>query len=318
MHSDQRVLSIDTLRDRPRGFPIRSLRREVASFHNRSEGPSCRLLCRRYELNEKIGSGGMGEIYSAIDKESSTRVAVKIAPERIPSEISMRVMEKEARALSNLRHNGIVLLLGEDISEHDGRSFLVLELIEGKTLGDILKDRGRLPFLEVKPIMLQLCDALQAVHDALMIHRDVKPANIMVLPGQPASKIKLIDFGIVLFTDHLGRNLEFLEPGIVAGTPFYVPPEALYESIIDSRADIYGAGIVMYEMLTSTNPFREEGRGFLRAFDLVRSKIPAHPSDVSSDIPRDVGDVVMRAIEKRPEERYQTMREMSEAIIACR
>ena len=309
-----RSRELDTL---PQWPSSSSRRREFHRFHN--PVPSTDVLCNRYDLHEKLGFGGMAEVYSAIDRKSGQRVAIKLLVPYIGDDKSNRFRDREMIALSSIHHDNVVRLLGIGKSDHDGRDFFVLEYIDGKGLNEILHEDWRLPWKRAKPIMLQLCDALQAVHDAMIVHRDLKPSNIMVISAENEEKIKLIDFGTAFFMDPKNLDINYTASGQLIGTTSYLAPEMVaWDPFFDHRADIYGAGLILYEMLTGRNPFRKEASSGFEQIPLIREKMPPHPSGSFRDIPEELGAVVMRSIAKKPKDRYQRIKDLSEAIRACR
>lgn len=285
--------------------------RKKARFHKLA------VLKGRYQLHRPVGAGGMGSVYMARDLKSGNDVAVKIAhPEtRQGDQLENNILiRREAIALARLRHRNIVRLL--DQGTCDGRAYMVLEHLGGETLADFIGRRSLVPFRRIISIMLQLCDALQAVHDAEMAHSDVKPMNVMLL--EKDHELKLLDFGIAHFTNPEYAYLNLEDDGSARGTPMYMSPEQASGYVLEEypySTDIHAAGTIMYEMLTGRNPFYipdSTGKCIMR---MVLEERPDHPSNVVDDIPPLMEDIVMVALEKHPEERFSSMGMMKAALL---
>ncbi|HEY2842816.1 MAG TPA: protein kinase, partial [Bryobacteraceae bacterium] len=253
-----------------------------------------------YEILAPIGAGGMGEVYRARDTRLRRDVAIKVLPEVIARGGAWDRFEREARAASALSHPHICAVY--DVGEAEGRPYLVMELLEGKTLRDYT---GKQP-LEPKAAValgLQIADALEAAHAKGILHRDIKPGNIMVI-GR--GHVKVLDFGLAkqLATDAVDetRTLESLTAvGTVMGTPHYMAPEILQGKPADARSDVWALGVVLYEMLGGRQPFQGSSM-FDVSSAILREEPPALPANVPSGLKKIVGE----CLEKQPEQRYQT------------
>lgn len=269
------------------------------------------LLAGRYRLLEQIGQGGTATIWRARHKLIDQDVAVKVLrPEAADNREAVQRLLGEARLAARVRHPSIVAVHDFDVT--GGFAWMVMELLEGETLADRCERMGRLPWSSVRRVMLQLCSALQAAHDEGIIHRDVKPENCVCLPDlDNRATIKLVDFGIAAFRRD-GKLQTLLPPGIIAGTPAYMAPERL-AVVGDERSDVYAAGVVMYELLTGTQPFSgptEKALLHAHACSPVEPPTKRAPGCCSQAIEA----VVLEALAKHPNDRFASMNEMARAI----
>lgn len=256
----------------------------------------------RYEVRRPLGSGGCGSVYLAHDRQLDRPVAIKVirgGPDA-PTAESERLL-REARRLAQLRHPGIVTV--HDVGVHEGQLYIVSDFIDGPSLGEWL--RGNRPtWLEAAGIAAAVADALAHAHARLIIHRDVKPANIMLTPGR---KPVLVDFGLAL--DEAGAGGR--EIGVVAGTPLYMSPEQIagVAHRIDGRTDIYSLGVVLYEMLCGREPFRSDDLGEL--LRQVHDDEPQPPRQLVPDLPPELERVCLKALAKHPPDRYSTAADLA-------
>jgi hypothetical protein len=209
-------------------------------------------LADRYSLDRQIGEGGMGAVYVAFDEKTKRRVAVKVLLIEDNEKLHAR-FEQEARATMALAHPNILRVT--DFHAEKGKPpFLVMELLEGESLRERIKREKRLPIEEAVRITIELCEALASAHAAGVIHRDVKPPNIFLV--KPNGRVKLLDFGIAKVRADFGKV--HTTTGTVLGTPSYFAPEQLLAKEIDGRTDVFGVGVVLYEMLAGRRPFDEQ------------------------------------------------------------
>jgi serine/threonine-protein kinase len=272
------------------------------------------ILAGKYRIEEALKDGGMGKVYRGTHILMDKTVAIKVlraslaADEKIVARFS-----REARAASRLSHPHALSVtdFGED---EDGRVFLVMEYLNGKTLKEIIRNEGPLPLARVAEIVRQVGGALQAAHDEGVIHRDLKSDNIMLLSTNAGDYAKVLDFGIAkIIEPEGGFDLELTAPNLVIGTPQYMSPEQCSQlGTIDSRSDIYSLGVIIYEMLVGHVPFGGESSTTVM---LKQMQEPA-PSVLQerTDLPAAVGRVVARALAKLPEERYQRADELVEDL----
>ena len=242
----------------------------------------------------------MGEVYLANDAKLDRKITLKVLPaEYNYDDERLKRFELEARAISCLNHPNIVTIY--DVGSIDGVNFLATENIEGKTLREL---KGEVELNDVLDIAIQVCDALAAAHHAGIIHRDIKPENIMVRPDGYA---KVLDFGLAklgtVSTDE-SRSLARTARGIVVGTPAYMSPEQIADENIDYRTDLWSVGVILFELLTGTNPYKKDDRQ--STFQAILSADPPTPSSLNSEISGALDDVLTTALKKNASDRYQT------------
>jgi serine/threonine protein kinase len=266
-------------------------------------------ILAQYEILAPLGGGGMGDVYRARDTRLRRDVAIKVLPDHLPPDALDR-LHREARAASALAHPNICAVY--DLGEADGRSFLVMEIVEGVTLREYAGGH-QLESADAIAIGVQIADALEAAHAKGIVHRDIKPGNIMVGGRR---RVKVLDFGLAkqLAGDEMDQT-RTLEPltaaGTSVGTPQYMSPEVLQGKPADTRSDLWGFGVVMYELLGGRRPF--EGRTlFELSSAIVRDAAPPLPAGV----PAALRSVVDRCLAKRPEDRYQHAGEVRAALEA--
>jgi eukaryotic-like serine/threonine-protein kinase len=269
-----------------------------------------------YEIKEKLGEGGMGAVYMGEHPLIGKRVAVKVLlDELVANEMLVTRFFNEAKAANDIRHQNIVDIVdfGKLDKEGGGKIvYLVMELLEGQSLAARL-DTKRLTFEETRHILQQCCSGLAASHAKGIIHRDLKPDNLfLVRRGGDENFVKILDFGIAKLTAVSSTNAK-TRTGTLIGTPAYMSPEQCAgRGNIDARSDIYALGIVMYEMLTGHVPFKGEGFGDIVVAQLTETA--KKPSELRKDIPPELDAIVMKAIEKEAEARFQSMEELGVAL----
>ena len=265
------------------------------------------VLGAEYDLLSGIGQGGFARVYRARDKRLDRIVAIKvIRPDLIGRKVFVDSFRKEGIALAKLRHPGIVPIY--DIRERGGLIYYVMPLVEGTTLDERM-ERARLPPYESRRILFELADALAAAHRAKMVHMDIKPGNVF-LEGD-LQKVLLMDFGLA---KSLSLSSEESD-GAVVGTPEYMSPEqARGLANIDHRSDIYSLGALGYRMLTGRPPFR--GMTSLETLNKHITEAPRPLREVNPSTPKEFADVIMRCLEKAPEDRFATALEVCRALDA--
>ena len=254
----------------------------------------------RYEIIKSIGEGGMANVYLANDIILNRKVAIKVLRGDLSNdEKFIRRFQREALSVSNLSHSNIVEVY--DVGEEDGQYYIVMEYIEGKTLKQLLNKRGALTLPEVIDIMIQLADGLAHAHEAYIIHRDIKPQNIMILDN---GTVKITDFGIAMAVN----STQFTQTNSVMGTVYYLPPEQANGKGSTVKSDIYSLGILMYELLTGSVPFKGDNAVEI-ALKHMKEKLPSLRKQ-NPLIPQSVENIVLKACAKNPRNRYDNVREM--------
>ena len=261
----------------------------------------------RYEIIKSIGEGGMANVYLAKDTILDRQVAVKVLRGDLSTdEKFIRRFQREALSVSNLSHPNIVEVY--DVGEEDGQYYIVMEYIEGKTLKQLLYKRGALTLPEVIDIMTQLTDGLAHAHEAYIIHRDIKPQNIMI---EDNGTIKITDFGIAMAVN----ATQFTQTNSVMGTVHYLPPEQANGKSATVKSDIYSLGILMYELLTGSVPFKGDNAVEI-ALKHMKEKLPSIRKQ-NPLIPQSVENIVIKACAKNPRNRYDTVKEMHDDIVSA-
>lgn len=261
----------------------------------------------RYEIIKSIGEGGMANVYLAKDTILDRQVAVKVLRGDLSTdEKFIRRFQREALSVSNLSHPNIVEVY--DVGEEDGQYYIVMEYIEGKTLKQLLNKRGALTLPEVIDIMTQLTDGLSHAHEAYIIHRDIKPQNIMI---EDNGTIKITDFGIAMAVN----ATQFTQTNSVMGTVHYLPPEQANGKGATVKSDIYSLGILMYELLTGSVPFKGDNAVEI-ALKHMKEKLPSIRKQ-NPLIPQSVENIVIKACAKNPRNRYDTVKEMHEDLVTA-
>ena len=261
----------------------------------------------RYEIVKSIGEGGMANVYLADDKILERKVAVKVLRGDLSADDKfIRRFEREAQSVSNLSHPNIVEVY--DVGVEDNQHYIVMEYIEGKTLKQLLKKRESLTLTEVIDIMTQLTDGMAHAHESYIIHRDIKPQNIMI---EDNGLIKITDFGIAMALN----ATQLTQTNSVMGSVHYLPPEQASGKGATIKSDIYSLGILMYELLTGNVPFKGDNAVEI-ALKHMKDKIPSIRKQDPS-IPQSVENILLKAAAKNPRNRYESVREMHEDFLHC-
>ena len=259
------------------------------------------VLGDRYTLTGRIASGGMGDVWEASDSVLERQVAVKILrPSLEEEEVFARRFRNEALHTANLAHVNVATVF--DYGEEDNLAYLVMELVPGEALSDLVRREGALPPDQVRTILAQAALALGAAHEAGVVHRDVKPANILVMPD---GTVKLTDFGIARAVDGSGHT----QTGEVLGTPHYLSPEQALGEAATGASDLYALGIVGHELLTGQRPF-DKGTPVATALAQVNDPPPPLPTHV----PPGLRSLIEQCLEKKPSDRPASARELGERL----
>jgi TolB-like protein/Flp pilus assembly protein TadD len=268
----------------------------------------------QFEITAKLGEGGMGVVYEAFDSDLDRKVAVKVLP-AMTTEDPHRLerFRREARAVAALNHPNIVTIHG--IESGEGKHFLVMELVEGQSLDRLIGEKG-LPLRRMFDLAIPIADALSAAHAKGVVHRDIKPANVMVTPD---GLVKVLDFGLAKAaiapmspedgeTHAATRTTPLTGEGVIVGTAPYMSPEQLQGHEVDQRGDIFSLGVVLFEMVTGKRPFEGESRIALASS--ILKDTPDSVSELRADMPRQLGRIIKQCLEKDPDRRFQTVRDV--------
>ncbi len=261
----------------------------------------------RYQILRMIGEGGMANVYLAHDVILDRDVAVKVLRGDLAGDDKfVRRFQREAISASSLSHPNIVEMY--DVGEDDGTYFIVMEYVDGKTLKNLIKKRGALTLSEVVDIMLQLTSAIICAHDSYIIHRDIKPQNVLILDN---GTVKITDFGIAMA---LNSN-ELTQTNSVMGSVHYLPPEQANGSGATIKSDIYSLGILMYELLTGKLPFKGENAVEI-AIKQMKETIPS-VCRMNTEIPQSIENIILKSCAKNPKNRYDSVNEMRDDLIVA-
>jgi CheY-like chemotaxis protein len=287
---------------------IATARRATGGRAGASEHPALRVgdrLVGRYDILAVLGDGGMGAVYRARDLELDEDVALKILRrELVDGPVLIERFKTEIRLARRISHRNVVRT--HDLGEWQGTHFLTMEYVEGITVLELLATRGCLGVDAVLSIGCQLADALAAAHGEGVIHRDIKPQNLLL---DEQGVLKVMDFGVACLAEH---GAESPDAGLVLGTPEYMPPEQLFGEEIDARVDLWACGVVMYECLTGRLPFDAPSPMALVAKLLVHEPMPL--AELNPDVPPDLAAVVMQLLAKRREDRVPSAQALRERL----
>ncbi len=275
--------------------------------------PSGTTLGEKYRLDRVIGAGGMGVVFAATHVQLRSPVAVKVLRrEQSDDPRAASRLVHEAQTIASLRSEHVARVF--DVGEHDGAPFLVMELLDGRTVQDVVRDEGSLACARAIDIAIQACHALGDAHSRGIVHRDVKPSNLFLTAGNSSELLKIIDFGIAK-AHRFGGDVASLETrtGTLLGSPSFMSPEQIRSSaVVDARSDIWSLGIVLYFVLTGQRPF--DATSLLDLMTLVVHE--RHPAlrAIRHDVPEAIEKVVDRCLEKDPERRFSSTAELARAL----
>jgi serine/threonine-protein kinase len=260
--------------------------------------PAGATFAGRYEIKGVLGMGGMGVVYRAWDKELGELVAIKtLRMDAAQSEpAALERFKQEIRLARKITHRNVVRT--HDLGEVDGLYFITMEFVEGQSLKHLIQSRGPLPVAVVLTIGKQLCRALEVAHEQGVIHRDIKPQNLIV---EPSGTLKVMDFGIARLAK---RSEGMTQAGMAVGTPEYMAPEQLLGADVDFRADVYATGAVLFESVTGRPPFVADSPITLVAKQLEES--PPSPRSLNAEVPEALAALILRALNKDAADRPQS------------
>ena len=275
-------------------------------------------LSGRYLVTRKVGQGGMGAVYEATHTLIGKRVAVKVLLEKYARrEAIVQRLEQEARLASSCQNEHIIDITDFGTTE-DGRTFVVMEYLEGESLAECLSRETRLPEQRILRIISQAASALAAAHAKGIVHRDIKPENLFLLRRKDQDFVKVVDFGIsksLRASDEAEEPPRLTQTGMVLGTPLYMSPEqARGDDELDARVDIYALGVIMYEAVTGRVPFI--GNNYLSVISQVLNEEPKPPRAIVPELSEEFEAIVMRAMDKERSARYATANDLLADITA--
>lgn len=268
------------------------------------------VIAEKYEIISAVGSGGMGSVYTAKHQNMNRVVALKFLHRTLDDPIALERFRREATILGTLKHRNIVACY--EMGMWDRQLFVVMELLRGESLHDLLEKRGKLPPAEAIDIAKQIAEGLKCAHANGIVHRDVKPSNIMIIDGVA----KIVDFGLAkLPTPSSSDVMKLTDTGYAVGTVLYMSPEQCIGSQVDARTDLYSLGALLFEMLTGRTPFEDDDAPLV-VMNNHLTAIPPSIAGVAPDVELPVGldTVVARMLAKKLDERYQTADEVLQAL----
>jgi serine/threonine protein kinase len=276
-------------------------------------------LVGEYRIQDRIGEGGMGTVYSAVHPIIGKKVAIKVLAAKLAkNKNAIRRFVLEARAVNDIQHPGLVDIFSFGCLT-DGRHYYVMEFLEGRNLGDVLRARVRLPMTEAIPIFLEVGRALVAVHAKGIVHRDLKPENILLVSGPQGDghKIKLVDFGLAKLVEGVPAHLSSGGPrtaaGVNVGTPHYMSPEQCRGAKIDGRSDLYALGVLLYETLTGKLPI--DGPTSLDIWQAHVEVVPVPPIEIAPvAVSLGMSALIMQLLAKQPSQRLQSAADFCAAL----
>jgi serine/threonine-protein kinase len=273
------------------------------------EGRVGSTLQDKYRIEELLGSGGMCDVYRATHVQMGKQVALKILKPQLAADPAIsRRFEQEARAASRIHHPNAINVMDYGIGEGN-TPFIVMEYVNGITLGELIRRHGALSLERANNILRQICGALDDAHNVGVVHRDIKPDNIIIADYGNSDWVEVVDFGVAKIQEDLNRRVALTGENIIVGTPRYMSPEQCEELPVDARSDIYSLGIVLYEMLAGEAPFKWDSSTRLLVAHATEPPEPLRSK--RPDISAEVEAVVMQALAKNPAHRPQSAGELA-------
>ncbi len=270
----------------------------------------------RYRVTGRIGQGGMGTVYEAEQIKLQRSVALKVLrPEFAEKDTAAKRFEREAKAASSIEHRNVVNIL--DFGHlPTGELYYTMEKLQGRDLSQVLREGGALPWSRAGWIILQVVRAFGAIHNQGIVHRDIKPANCFLMDARPGDEpdfVKILDFGIANLQDDRAKATALTGAADIIGSVRYMAPEQITAEEIDARTDIYSFGVMMYELLTGQVPFSDAS--MYKVMLAHQQQDPAPPRSLMPDIPPEAEEIVLRAMAKAPDDRFQSMAEIEAALL---
>ncbi|MGD9232185.1 MAG: serine/threonine-protein kinase, partial [Desulfobacterales bacterium] len=262
----------------------------------------------RYQIVKELGKGSMGVVYQAHDPQIDRLVALKVLREdRVGGEDFVLRFLKEAKAIGRLSHPNIVTVY--DVGRDHGTIYIAMEYLEGKPFNDVIRN-GQMSLEQNVDIGLQVARTLNYAHSKGIVHRDIKPSNIILSAD---GQVKLTDFGIARIED--SDAAQQTQAGDILGTPTYMSPEQVIGKSVDGRSDLYSLGVLLYELTVGRRPFL--GNNIATIFRAITHDDPVAPSQIDPSIPKGLSDIIIKALSKNPDERFQTGAAMCDALEKC-
>jgi len=259
----------------------------------------------RYQIIEELGKGGMGKIYKVMDTKIKEKVALKLLkPEIASDKNTIERFSNELKFARKIRHENVCQMY--DLNEEKGTHYITMEYIHGEDLKRLIRKMGQMSAGQAIPIAKQVCEGLVAAHKLGVVHRDLKPQNIMV---DEEGNARIMDFGIARSLKGKGIT----GAGVMIGTPEYMSPEQVEGKEVDQRSDIYSLGVILYEMVTGRVPF--EGDTPFTIGVKHKSEIPKDPKELNAQVPTDLSGVILKCMEKDKEQRYQSAGEVRSELV---
>src|SRR5262245_22856018 len=266
--------------------------------------PPGTMLAGRYQIVNLLGVGGMGAVYKAFDRQLTRIVALKtILPEMASTPTALKRLKQEVLLAQSIVHKNVVRIF--DIGEDEGTKFITMDFIEGADLKTLITQRGKLPATEAAEIIRQVCQGLEAAHAAGVVHRDLKPQNIMI---EKDGHVVVMDFGIA----NSGQSRGVTQTGAFLGTPEYMSPEQAKTENVDARSDIFSLGLIFYELLTGKLPF--QGKTVLETMFKRTTERAIPPAEIDRTVPKGANDIVNKCLQMEREQRYQSITELLEDL----
>jgi len=256
-------------------------------------------FAERYDFIEELGTGGIGNVYKVFDKKIKDEVALKILKPEIADEKTIERFSSELKLARKIRHENVCQMY--DINEEEGTHYITMEYVAGEDLKSFIRRSGLLTVGKAISIAMQVCEGLSEAHKLGVVHRDLKPQNIMI---DKEGSARIMDFGIARYVKGKGIT----DVGMMIGTPEYMSPEQVEAKEVDQRSDIYSLGVILYEMVTGRVPF--EGDTPFAIGVKHKSEIPKNPKEINAQIPDDLSRVIVNCLEKDKEKRHQDTNEL--------
>lgn len=271
-----------------------------------------RVIENRFEIVSLLGRGGMAVVYKAKHRQIDLNVAVKILLSSYASRaVNIERFKREAKTVNSLFHPNIITMYSFGFME-TGEPYLVFDCMEGISLAERIQQGGKLSAHEATPLFVQICNGVAYAHEQGVLHRDLKPSNIMLVSENGAEQVKILDFGIAKYLSQPDEAQQLTAAGEVFGSPLYMSPEQCQGEDLDKRSDVYSMGCMMYETLTGKLPLL--GKNVLSTMSMHINEMPARFENVGVDVPLSLEKIVFKAMQKKPNDRYQSMAEIASEL----